>query len=317
MRKYEYLYRLEKALKSMPDAEREAAMRYYEEYFEDAGAENEQAVINELGNPEQLARAILDNEEKASGGSSRYGATSADEDITDMNLPVFHSIKGKLINATVTVERGDRAGLVWRRNGDSSTTFEYRVSDGVLQFAEKQRQKKWVFNISFGGSNELILYLPEEQYNSFELSNVNGGIKISGAASKTMDIGTVNGSMKLDQVEADKMKLHGVNGSIKAYEIRTRSLNAETVNGSIRLSGELDGNVNLNTVNGSLKTLTSLPIEDYNFKMSTWGSIHINGKKVGNESFGRSSTTIENGSSREFKATAMHGSITVESSGEI
>lgn len=68
MRKYEYLYRLEKALKSMPDAEREAAMRYYEEYFEDAGAENEQAVINELGNPEQLARAILDNEEKASGG---------------------------------------------------------------------------------------------------------------------------------------------------------------------------------------------------------------------------------------------------------
>lgn len=159
--------------------------------------------------------------------------------------------------------------------------------------------------------------MPEEQYNSFELSNVNGGIKISGAASKTMDIGTVNGSMKLDQVEADKMKLHGVNGSIKAYEIRTRSLNAETVNGSIRLSGELDGNVNLNTVNGSLKTLTSLPIEDYNFKMSTWGSIHINGKKVGNESFGRSSTTIENGSSREFKATAMHGSITVESSVEI
>lgn len=59
MNKAEYLERLRKALSSVPAEERESAMTYYEEFFSDAGADNEQAVIASLGAPEALAEAII------------------------------------------------------------------------------------------------------------------------------------------------------------------------------------------------------------------------------------------------------------------
>ncbi len=55
----EYLDRLRDALAVLPADERENALRYYQDYFLDAGAENEQNVIRELGDPDLLAAAIL------------------------------------------------------------------------------------------------------------------------------------------------------------------------------------------------------------------------------------------------------------------
>lgn len=58
MNKEEFLQQLQKNLIHVSDAEREDAVRYYTEYFEEAGAENEQKVIEELGSPVMLARKI-------------------------------------------------------------------------------------------------------------------------------------------------------------------------------------------------------------------------------------------------------------------
>ena len=41
--------------------ERDAALTYYREYIEDAGAENEEAVLQELGSPEEIAAAIKED----------------------------------------------------------------------------------------------------------------------------------------------------------------------------------------------------------------------------------------------------------------
>ena len=64
MNKYEFLAQLRNALSSVPLEEREAAMSYYEEFFSDAGEENEQAVIASLGSPEELARSIINENRK-------------------------------------------------------------------------------------------------------------------------------------------------------------------------------------------------------------------------------------------------------------
>lgn len=78
MNKYEFLSQLRNALSSLPKEEREAAMSYYEEFFSDAGEENEQAVIASLGTPEALAKSIMTENEKdnpeaeAENESSRY-----------------------------------------------------------------------------------------------------------------------------------------------------------------------------------------------------------------------------------------------------
>ena len=59
MNKFEYLSKLKNNLMSLPAKEREAAVRYYGNYFDDAGLSNEQDVIASLGSPENLAHKIL------------------------------------------------------------------------------------------------------------------------------------------------------------------------------------------------------------------------------------------------------------------
>lgn len=61
MNKQEYLNQLKKYLKRLPKDDYEQAMEYFTEYFEDAGLENEQRVIAELGDPRNAATEILEN----------------------------------------------------------------------------------------------------------------------------------------------------------------------------------------------------------------------------------------------------------------
>ena len=59
MNRNEYMAALRRALSVLPEEERASALRYYEEYFDDAGPENEQRVIADLGAPEKVAEQIL------------------------------------------------------------------------------------------------------------------------------------------------------------------------------------------------------------------------------------------------------------------
>ena len=58
MRRVEFMRELSNLLQDLSDADREEALRYYNDYFEDAGPENEEAVAEELGTPEKVAAMI-------------------------------------------------------------------------------------------------------------------------------------------------------------------------------------------------------------------------------------------------------------------
>ncbi len=58
MNKDIFLRDLGRFLSDIPQEEREQALKYYDDYFEDAGPENEQQVIQELGSPVELAKQI-------------------------------------------------------------------------------------------------------------------------------------------------------------------------------------------------------------------------------------------------------------------
>lgn len=82
MNKYDFLSRLRNALSSLPQEERDAAMNYYEEFFSDAGEDNEQAVIASLGSPEELARSIIDenntdNPSMSGAANTNYASDNA------------------------------------------------------------------------------------------------------------------------------------------------------------------------------------------------------------------------------------------------
>lgn len=60
MNKEEFLRELARLLQNIPESERREALQYYEDYFNDAGLENEQKVLEELGTPRKVADNIKD-----------------------------------------------------------------------------------------------------------------------------------------------------------------------------------------------------------------------------------------------------------------
>ena len=80
MNKSEFLHRLEEQLAGLPPEEKRAAMEYYTEYLQEAGEAGEADVLQELGDPAEVAAAILgarasqteaEAEKNADGGSQR------------------------------------------------------------------------------------------------------------------------------------------------------------------------------------------------------------------------------------------------------
>lgn len=59
MNRSEYIKALNEFLSDLPDDERLGAISYHEELFDDAGAENEEQVIESLGSPRYVADTIL------------------------------------------------------------------------------------------------------------------------------------------------------------------------------------------------------------------------------------------------------------------
>lgn len=70
---------LARFLSDLPAEEREQALNYYEDYFEDAGPENEQKVIEELGSPVDVAKQIksVNQEQIFYGEGSAQKSTAA------------------------------------------------------------------------------------------------------------------------------------------------------------------------------------------------------------------------------------------------
>ena len=64
MNKREFLEELNKKLEVLSNEEKEAALNYYEDYFADAGEENEQSVLAELESVDKVAESILKENQK-------------------------------------------------------------------------------------------------------------------------------------------------------------------------------------------------------------------------------------------------------------
>ena len=85
MNKQTYLAKLAQLLAPLPEQERQDALNYYEEYFDAAGPEAEDATAAELGDPSDAARKILEGEglmldsaQAAAGESSDASDTAQD-----------------------------------------------------------------------------------------------------------------------------------------------------------------------------------------------------------------------------------------------
>ncbi len=75
MSRAEFMQRLESLLGDIPENDRLDAIAYYNDYFDEAGPENEQQVLKELGSPERVAQIIKADLNTAGNEQAEYTET--------------------------------------------------------------------------------------------------------------------------------------------------------------------------------------------------------------------------------------------------
>lgn len=79
MNRDEFMEQLARLLVDMPEAERMEAIRYYNDYFDEAGPENEGKVIQELGSAGRVAASIKANlQQEQADGNGTYQRTAGE-----------------------------------------------------------------------------------------------------------------------------------------------------------------------------------------------------------------------------------------------
>ena len=76
MTKTKFLDTLRQSLRGLPQSEINEAIAYYTNYLEDAGEENEQQVLNDLGDPAAIAAQILNDQSSAVKTTGSHGISA-------------------------------------------------------------------------------------------------------------------------------------------------------------------------------------------------------------------------------------------------
>lgn len=128
MSKQEFMRELEALLAELPKEEREEAVRYYDAYFEDAGAENEQTVIEELGSAKKVAEQLL-RDFAAEKNAGVYTEKGYQEEEEKKEMPVKYEAKstaqenGSALEYRQREATTDGSGVHIRRKGMSAGTL--------------------------------------------------------------------------------------------------------------------------------------------------------------------------------------------------
>ena len=126
MKKEQFLMELERLLWDISEEERQEAMTYYTDYLNDAGEENEEAVIAELKSPEEVARVIKAGLQRneGSGGFTETGY----EEFAGREVPAKRQAAG---------EGADDGGAQEETHTRSGSGYQ-----GPYEYQEKSREKE-------------------------------------------------------------------------------------------------------------------------------------------------------------------------------
>lgn len=124
MNREQFMETLEELLSDIPDEERDEVLDFYEDYFDDAGEENESEVIAKLGTPEKLALSIRYNLKESNDEYAEYTECGY-EDIRmreEGNIPDQYTVVGhSRVRRSKETEESDRRGGQENRNNRSFT----------------------------------------------------------------------------------------------------------------------------------------------------------------------------------------------------
>ena len=144
MNRAEFMRRLTELLGDVSPTERDEAIQYYNDYFDDAGEENESGVIASLGTPEELSRTIK-------AGLSDGGASG---EFTESGFSGYtQAHRDEIVRAGETIREEQKAGAAGTSGGTQkdkgkggSAYYEqdyYRRTGGAGVYGGREDTRKY------------------------------------------------------------------------------------------------------------------------------------------------------------------------------
>lgn len=161
-----------------------------------------------------------------------------------------------------------------------NSKFDFTADVTNETLTVKFKEKRWNF-LSFDFSKiELLVKVPEEQYDLIKIKNNNGKIKMGSLKVRDVSFETDNGNIEMDNVDAVSTRVQTNNGKIILEQVNGEII-GKTDNGRITLvTNNLDRPIDLTTDNGRIEIMsTTEPTNGIIDVKTDNGKIDVFGKK--------------------------------------
>ncbi len=290
MTKYEYLAELEKNLDMLSYQDKNQAMEYYENYFEDAGRENVQNVIEQLGSPAELAKSIS---EGVPGVPANL--PPAKKEYAEYNNEAIKSIDAKFGACRVIVTEDEKFSVEQKNMGTNKVEIKLE-SDGNLKISNKQN----MLGIFSGFS------LKKDDFCPTVLIGIPQNLNLENLI---VDIGAGSFEAKEINITCKKAKLSVGAGQLIMKEINSLQTELSCGMGSIEVQGKLTEKINAECGMGSIVATVIGNESDYSYN----AQVGLGEVKIGNNTInGLSQYTSSIEAKNQITANCGMGAIKVK-----
>ncbi|MEL3913131.1 DUF4097 family beta strand repeat-containing protein [Treponema pedis] len=279
MTREQFLTELEKNLSSLNKEDRENTIQFYKEYFEDAGSENEQNVIEELGSPEKLAEEISAFHKAPYTGGKAQICKTVDG--------VAEEIQLELTSTNVDISESDGDFIEYKTENISEEDIAVRMENGKLYIEErplfslhKRAFTEFFKNISFNKvydetvKRRLEIYVPKKlclekaelniKLGSVKIKNVNfrriegyiacGSLQVLNVPCRKIIFNAAAGAVMLSSLNPEDIKVQSSAGSISLKNVKAEKISASTGAGSILFKDVFSEQIYANSGAGSISS---------------------------------------------------------------
>ncbi|MEG0385139.1 MAG: DUF4097 family beta strand repeat-containing protein [Solibacillus sp.] len=251
-----YLEILENKLYQLNERERRDIIRDFQEYFENGRSEGKSTdeIINALGSAEQIAEELL-----TAYSPDDFKQPAKISHTLTSTVP-YNKINIKATNARIILKSApiDQAKIEVKSDDDLSETAMNIEGDTLfIKIKRKQTQRRILFfiNISYDSEAQVIIYVPEQQYELLKVVNDNGSIIASNLRVHETDIETDNGRIEINDINGDTFKARTDNGKIVLSNGEMEFVEAFTDNGRIVIEDMKAQHFKLKTDSGRIELM--------------------------------------------------------------
>lgn len=252
----DFLKRLEAALEELSDGQRQEVMTYFQEYL--AEAENDSAAVLELGDPEAVAKELLEQfQEKG----------ILEEKTIIQSLSEVATLVVSVNDLDVVIKQANVSDVVVEASEEVQKLLQLSRDNGRVTISEMKHYPDLkrglifrLFSLSIGLGSGIVIKVPRDLvFDAVDVSSLNGDVEVLGLNAKEVNFNLLNGDVEISRSQSDTFTLELQNGDGDLSDLKVGRLTTDLQNGDLSLRNLVsDEKLDCHLQNGDLFNTKSL-----------------------------------------------------------